>query len=138
MFPEISGAAVDLGLPEEISSLSIQVEYGLRMFRWIGGGEKDAVAYVWGLSVPATRHGRFPQNPFGLTPSNWWALSGRRNAVVRRSTPRGPVGGGDGNGQRGAGPVRDGETSAGAGDERENRSVLHKVQCRQRAQIQNT
>ncbi len=45
MFSGISGVAVDFGLPEEFSSMSIQAEHRLRLLHLIGRGEKDAVAY---------------------------------------------------------------------------------------------
>src|SRR6266498_1856838 len=91
MFSRIGLTAVHLGLPEEFSTLLIQTQHGLRLLQPIRRGEIDAITNYCRRAVPATRHGRFPENAFRLAPLHGRVLSRRRHAIAGRPSPRGPV-----------------------------------------------
>ena len=96
MLSGVSVAAVYFGLPDEFPRVSIQAQHRLRLLPRIRRGEIDSITDNGRRPVPAAGHGRFPQNAFGFTPLNGRVLSGCSNAIARRSTPRRPVGRGEG------------------------------------------
>lgn len=100
MLAGISGGAVNFGLPNDFPIRAVETEDGLVLLRAVAGGEVNAIAHHRRRAVSTAGQGSFPQNVFGLAPLHWWILSRRGDAVAGWPTPRGPIGGRNGNSGR--------------------------------------